>query len=275
MKSGRFILLLVGFFLIVGIYFLPRLKKQSNTSTESLMPTSSNFDIRAYINEAKSKLNEAQLSQLSEIEAQEKDSTKQKLALIQLAEIWAVAKQNTIAAYYSDQLAQILKSDSTWEAAGDDAYNAFKATQAPIEKQYLAQLAADNYKKALQTNSGNLDVKIKLASTLVEGTNAPMQGIQMLLQEVDKNPNNVKLNIALGQFAITSGQLEKALARFDKVISVEPNNNEAYYLKGETLRMMGKKAEALTALEKCKQLTTNPAIRSELELYIEKVKQEK
>jgi len=274
MKGKHYILSFVGLAAIAAMYFLLPKTESKKQVIEQMPSMASAFDIVSHINDAKAEMNEAQLSKISEWETKAADTTKRKVAFLNLAEIWASSKHATIAAYYSAQLAGLLHTDSTWVAAGDDAMLALKHAQIPIEKQYNAQQAEMLYNKAMAMNPNNLQTKIKLASSYVESGNSPMKGIQMLLAEAEKDPNNAQINLALGQFSIMSGQLDKAIARFDKVLSADKTNVEAMYLKAETLRMMGKKQEAIRLLEDCLSIVKIPELKQEIEAYISKIKSE-
>jgi len=87
-------------------------------------------------------------------------------------------------------------------------------------------------------------VKIQQAIQLVNGPQ-PMQGIQMLLAMVEENPKNVEAHFVLGEFAIRSGQMEKAVARFNTIIELQPQNTLAYIYKGEALMQMDSVQSAL------------------------------
>jgi tetratricopeptide (TPR) repeat protein len=87
-------------------------------------------------------------------------------------------------------------------------------------------------------------VKIQQAIQLVNGPE-PMKGIQMLLAMVEENPKNAEAHFALGEFAIRSGQMEKAVARFNTIIELQPQNTLAYIYKGEALTQMDSLESAL------------------------------
>ncbi len=91
-------------------------------------------------------------------------------------------------------------------------------------------------------------VKIQQAIQLVNGPQ-PMQGIQMLLAMVEENPKNVEAHFVLGEFAIRSGQMEKAVARFNTIIELQPQNTLAYIYKGEALMQMDSVQSALTTFK--------------------------
>ena len=91
-------------------------------------------------------------------------------------------------------------------------------------------------------------VKIQQAIELVNGPQ-PMQGIQMLLSMVEENPKNVEAHFVLGEFAIRSGQMEKAVARFNTIIDLQPQNTLAYIYKGEALMQMDSLPAALATFK--------------------------
>ena len=91
-------------------------------------------------------------------------------------------------------------------------------------------------------------VKIQQAIELVNGPQ-PMQGIQMLLSMVEENPKNVEAHFVLGEFAIRSGQMEKAVARFNTIIELQPQNTLAYIYKGEALMQMDSLPAALATFK--------------------------
>ena len=92
------------------------------------------------------------------------------------------------------------------------------------------------------------DEKIAKAIELVNGPQ-PMQGIQMLLQLVETNPNNVDAQYVLGEFAVRSGQYEKALDRFNKVIALDPKVIDAWIYKGEIYMNLDSAAQALNVFK--------------------------
>ena len=65
------------------------------------------------------------------------------------------------------------------------------------------------------------------AIKIIEGAGPPMQGIGTLMLYADSDSPNVKANFWLGKFGVQSQQLEKAKARFLKVLEIDPEHKEA------------------------------------------------
>jgi tetratricopeptide (TPR) repeat protein len=55
-----------------------------------------------------------------------------------------------------------------------------------------------------------------------------------------------------GDLLDSKGQYEKAIADYDKALQIDPDNADVWFDKGETLKKMGKLAEA----EKCFEMAT-------------------
>ena len=82
---------------------------------------------------------------------------------------------------------------------------------------------------------------------------------------------NVPANFMLGRMAIVSGQFDKAIQRFERVVRQEPTNAEAYYLLADSYLAVGQKEKAIEALKNCKKLIKNPTFATEIDKYINKI----
>jgi Flp pilus assembly protein TadD len=61
-----------------------------------------------------------------------------------------------------------------------------------------------------------------------ESPEAQMKGILQMRALADKHPDNADLQWNMGLFSMQSGQYEKAVARFEKVISLDAQRVNAY-----------------------------------------------
>lgn len=127
--------------------------------------------------------------------------------------------------------------------AGDGYYNAFNFSVDQAKRKFLAEKAQEYFDRVLEENSSLLNVKSKLAMIHVSGSN-PMQGIMLLREVLEEDPNNELAIYNLGMLAITSGQLEKAIDRFEKLKQLDPVNPEAHFYLGYCLFELGRKEES-------------------------------
>lgn len=73
----------------------------------------------------------------------------------------------------------------------------------------------------------NLDEKLEYGKLKIETSPAPMAGIFMLREILEEDSNHVATIETLAEMSIRSGQLDKAKKRYQKLLSLQPEN-EAY-----------------------------------------------
>jgi len=113
----------------------------------------------------------------------------------------------------------------------------------------------------------SVDQQIDSAIAMVNGT-APMQGIFLLRDLAEQHPENMRVQLNLGMFAIQSGQFDKAEVRFNTVLSKEPEQPEALFYLGFLKAQQGKKDEALELMMKAQQFAESEELKREIEKYI-------
>lgn len=92
-------------------------------------------------------------------------------------------------------------------------------------------------------------LQLMQAVELVNGPN-PMEGIMMLREIIAKDENNVEAQYWLGVFSVRSGQYDKAIERFNKVIQIQPDYLAAYIDMGGLYIEMDSAEKALTFFHK-------------------------
>ncbi|HWB64701.1 MAG TPA: tetratricopeptide repeat protein [Chitinophagales bacterium] len=175
-------------------------------------------------------------------------------------------------AYYSVQEAKHQNRAPIYISAGD--YNAMLMQSAPDDKarKFLGNNVLECYKSAVELDTGNTDYKIRLAGAYLEDGGQPMQGVMMLLDIVKKDSNNVDAQLMLGRFGLISGQFDKAIARFEKILYLQPQNSEAMFLLAQAYVSKGEKQKAIELLEKCSKLVKEADAKKEIEKEIESLK---
>ncbi len=90
---------------------------------------------------------------------------------------------------------------------------------------------------------------------LQSGTTPPMQAILKIRQVAKEHPENVKAQFTLGQLSMQTGQYEKATARFEAVVDLQPESNDAWRALAEAQMMSGDTARAKSSLMKAVALS--------------------
>jgi len=154
--------------------------------------------------------------------------------------------------------------------AGDGYYEAFNFAVDQSKREYLAQKAQGYYNRVLEEDPLLFDVKSKLAMTFVGGPE-PMKGIMMLREVLAKDPDNELAIYNLGILAITSGQFDKAIERFEKLLELNPENPEANFYMGYCLNDLGRKEEAKRYFEKVLALNISGDLTIASENYLKDI----
>lgn len=190
----------------------------------------------------------------------------------EMAAIMQQHKQLPAAAYYYTEAAKLENSEKSLNFAARLNSELLRSAESPSVRAWAAQQAISAYEQSLKLNPDNDTVKMALAACYIDGTTQPMQGIQLLLGITREQPDNIPANIMLGQLSIRSGQMDKAAERFEKVVSLQPENTEALYFLAEVYKEQGKKEEAIELLERCKKIINNPDFSKEIDNYIKSFK---
>ncbi len=181
-------------------------------------------------------------------------------------------KQLPAAAYYYTESAKLENSEKSLNFAARLNSELLHSAESPSVRTWAAEQAISAYEQSLKLNPDNDTVKMDLAACYIDGTGAPMQGIQLLLGITREKPDNIPANLMLGQLSIRSGQMDKAQERFEKVLGIEPENTEALYFLAEVYKSKGDKKKAVELLEQCKRIVNNPEFSKEIDNYINSFK---
>ncbi len=110
--------------------------------------------------------------------------------------------------------------------------------------------------------------KTQEAIALVQGQD-PMRGIMMLREILEEDPNNVEAHWHLGLFSVQSGQYDKALGRFQKVLELDSVNfPDAWFYLGRTYATLDSNAQAIASLKKYRTLTQDTAILNGVDQFL-------
>ena len=115
-----------------------------------------------------------------------------------------------------------------------------------------------------------IDLRVQEAVALVNGTQ-PMQGIMMLRQILEEDPENESAIYNLGTLAIQSGQFDRARDYFERLVRKNPKNLKAQFYLGLSYFQLGEKEEARKQFELVKSMENDPAVLSTVEGYLQEL----
>ncbi len=188
-----------------------------------------------------------------------------------LAIKWQDVEQSTPSALYLEIIALEKKSLDSWINAGDRFITAFENEADSLKKPALLIKANAAFNNALAIDSANLSAKTGAGITIVNGMGAPMDGIAMLVDVVNKDPKNLKALMQLGLFSVKSGQFERAIDRFKSVIELR-KTSEAYFYLATAYENLDRKEEAIEAYLDSKRIAANPTLSKFIDRKVAELK---
>lgn len=215
MKRGQIILVVVSIILTVGLYQLPTVvvKNETDSSVEMHSMDVSDSDATA-IQSLRSEISQAKNENLTNFA----DSLARYYlkygyldSAVQVAERYLIKEKSSL---------------ETLSNAGFIFYAAFERAQTSEEATRRIELANQAYQRIVDVNPDDLTAKTRLAMTLVTSQN-PMVGITMLREVLEVDPEYREAILNLGLLSIRSGQYDKAVDRFEKLLEMDSLDYEA------------------------------------------------
>lgn len=88
---------------------------------------------------------------------------------------------------------------------------------------------------------------------LQSGEVAPMQAVLKIRGIAEEHPNNLKAQYTLGMLSIQSGQYDKAVGRFEKVLQIDSTQADAYSFLAQAYTQLGDTAKANQVIKRGSQ----------------------
>jgi len=238
---------------------------------------SASFDINSYINQIKKSLTPSQSAYLTSLEdaLTRGDLVTQKKQNFQaLSDFWKDSARSFLPfIYYYGEKAKLENSEKSLNFAAHSMLEELRGVSDPGLRVWMANEANDLFTRSLKINPENDSAVIGKGSTFFFGVSgAPMEGILKIRAIAEKNPNNVFAQFMLGFGGMVSGQNDKAIERFLKVIQLDPKNSEAIFLLAELYERGGDKKKAVEWYEQGKKFVENPELMKALDEKIKSLK---
>lgn len=262
MTKAQIGLLFAALVLFTVIYFGAETKSPGQKQIDSTRVLSAqSTDINVLLKAAKEKLSKQDLNDLDALEHElslaEADSSASLNVLMRLSGWWYKVNYPAISGHYAEMIAEKLQSEEAWSKAGTTYAICVQRAEEDKVLQFCTDKAVEAFEKASSINPDNLSHKVNLAVVYAE--NPPkedvMRGVSMLLEMNKNHPDNVAVLNNLGRLAIKTGQYDKAIARLERVISLEEGNPVAICLLAEAYQGAGQADKATSLAERCRQLS--------------------
>lgn len=273
MTKSRILLFLFLVVSATALYLLPRYVvsnnspeiESQNTSTQDAPVPAADTHAREIPDSLK-----VELESLYDSYKNAENQEKRFIFADSLAEAFKTVGKLDSLAKYSEVRALEVPSLENLIKAGNGYYETFNFAVDPSKRNNLAEKARNYYNRVLEEDPSLLDIKSKLAMTYVVGSE-PMTGIIMLREVIEQEPENELAIYNLGILAITSGQLEKAIERFEKLKELDPENPEANFYLGYCLFELGREKESIPFFEKVQEIGVTGDLLFASEDYLKRI----
>ncbi|MEM9895455.1 MAG: tetratricopeptide repeat protein [Bacteroidota bacterium] len=265
MKKQQLVLLVVGVVVTFFLFQLPRSVVENEQLQEvSAAEETHSMDIPAEVRNRIDQLRDS----LSENVDKDKKAT---FALALATEYLNYGITDSAVAVVDEEIAK----DNAWDIQKAEIYfKAFERTMEIEKSKVYAQKARSIFEKLREKDPSNLYVRNRLAMTLVVSEN-PMAGIAILREIIAEDETNRLAILNLGLLAIQSGQFERAVDRFEKLISLNAADHEAKLYLAVALMETQKPAKASLLLEEILATRDSiPAIKMMAGDYLKSIEKE-
>ncbi|MGI8893508.1 MAG: tetratricopeptide repeat protein [Bacteroidia bacterium] len=273
-KKFRLQMMLLGgaIVLIALLYLAPRTVPADKETAAETEHVHADFAIDDEVEAAKRRIGAENSAIIEDFEQRiNKDDNDPKM-LQRLAAEWELNNEPALAAYYYSLYADESGETEMFVKAGDLYYQSFRSAVDSVYRDQMAHLAIDNYRQAVDKGDVDNQTKTNLGVLIVETTANPMQGITLLREVVQNDPENESAQLQLGFFSFKSGQYDKAVERFEKVLVINPARTDALLYIGEAYLARKENSKAIEYFERFLQVSENNAMKREVEEYIKQVK---
>ncbi|WP_420388546.1 tetratricopeptide repeat protein [Roseivirga sp.] len=270
MNKNQVILLVVAIAAVVGLYSLPRVVVDNdNEKPAEFLDESAPGGVVDHSSEIPEEIQpkiDYWKSQLIVNQNMQPNNE----ALDSLMAVFMEINQYDSAAYFAGQFAERFNNIKDWQKAGDAYFEAFTFALDEQKVVLLGRKARGAYEIVLQAEPDNLDVKHNVALTYITGQ-SPMQGIMMLREIIDEDPKNEKALMSMGRMSIQTGQFENGIERFQSLVEYYPNHIEGNFFLGVCYFEAGQMVKAKAQFEKILTLDAGEQVLTAANEYLERI----
>jgi len=277
-KKSQLFSVIISICLIVVLFYFGRTTSSENKKKPEAQTESSDINIDTILYHAKEGLKPEQVTWLEMLEKSviRGDVKSQQLDVYhQLAHFWKdSARIFEPYAWYEAESSRLEYSEKSLTFAAHLFLDNLRGEENPQLKKWKALQAKDLFERSLKINNKNDSSIVGLGACYIFGGIAenPMEGILKVRQVIERDSTNLFAQMTLGHGSLLSGQYDKAISRFEKVISLQPDNLEAIMMLAEVYERKADKPSAIKWYSKAVSVVKNPAIQKELEKRIEDLK---
>jgi len=278
-NKAQWITIAIGVLIVGGLFRFGRTgphKSEIIKTVQSITPNEITTD--SILFHVKETLSLAQRQWMNDLEQSviRGDVKKQKIDVFhQLAHFWQdSARIFEPYAWYEAEAARLENSEKSLTFAAHLFLENLRNEENDRLKRWKALQAKDLFERSLRINDKNDSSIVGLGACYIFGniTENPMEGILKVRQVVERDSTNIFAQLVLGHGSLISGQYDRAIDRFGKVLTIHPQNLEAILMMAEVYERKADKTNAIKWYSNALPLAANPNMKTALEKRIEELK---
>ena len=279
MNKAQWITIAIGVLIVAGLFLFGRTGPYKSEITKTIQSTTPNeLTTDSILFHVKETLSPAQIQWMNDLEQSviRGDVKKQKLDVFhQLAHFWQdSARIFEPYAWYEAEAARLENSEKSLTFAAHLILENLRNEENDRLKRWKALQAKDLFERSLRINDKNDSSIVGLGACFIFGNIAdnPMEGILKVRQVVERDSTNIFAQMVLGHGSVISGQYDKAIDRFEKVLTLHPGNLEAILMMAEVYERKADKPNAIKWYSNALPMASNLNMKIALEKRIEELK---
>lgn len=271
MYKSQYIVISVAIILIIGLALLPRVVVDNDKVLSEEKVSGEDHSGHDHEEGIPAEDYESILPTIKAFHGSESKADKEGLLDEIISEFKAINRYDS-AAVYAEYFAIEFPEDNNFQKAGEIYFEAFTFAFDSEKKERLALKARELFQRVLDNNPELLDLKTKIGLTYMS-SESPMQGIMMIREVLEQDPDNELAISNMGFLAMQSGQYDKALARFQKLIELNPQDMQARFYLGVCYKELGENEKAREVLNLVKSQESNPDVLSMVDKVLSELDQ--
>lgn len=282
MKKQQLTLVGGGVVLLCLIYFFGRtIPPKKEPGTAAVPASSKEIDINSILAASRQQLSAPQQAYVAQLETAvvRGDVKEQQIKVYrQLAAFWKDSAHLLLPyAYYTGEAAKLENSQKSLTFAAQFFLDGIRRQDNPDLQRWMGLEAKELFERALKNDPANDSLKVGLGSCYLFGniSETPMEGILMIRDVAEKNPDNMYAQFMLGMGGMMSGQFDKVIERMQRVVQHEPDNVEAILVLAEAYERTNDKADAIKWYEASKKYIPNADVLKEIDGRIKLLRKNK
>jgi len=278
-NKAQWITIAIGVLIVAGLFRFGRTgpyKNEIKQTAQSITPNELTTDSILY--HVRETLSPAQIQWMNDLEQSviRGDVKKQKIDVFhQLAHFWQdSARIFEPYAWYEAEAARLENSEKSLTFAAHLFLENLRNEENDRLKKWKAMQAKDLFERSLRINDKNDSSIVGLGACYIFGNIAdnPMEGILKVRQVIERDSTNIFGQLVLGHGSLISGQYDRAIDRFGKVLTINPQNLEAILMMAEVYERKADKLNAIKWYSNALPLAPNPNMKTALKKRIEELK---